>query len=117
LAQEVWAAVLIVISLAVQSLARVEGDRRCSGSRAPRSRIGLVCLAVTAGTAALMFRELALPYCLAAGGMAAWKRRWGEAAAWATGIALFFAFFAWHVGQVKAQLAGSEVAASAGIAQ
>ena len=29
----------------------------------------------------------------------------------------FFALLAWHVGQVKAQLAGSEVAAGAGIAQ
>ena len=64
-----------------------------------------------------MFRELALPYCVVAGGMATWKRRWVEAAGWATGIAMFFALFAWHMEQVKAQLAGTEVAASAGLAQ
>ena len=46
-------------------------------------------------------------------GFAAYNRRWSEVTGWAAGIALFFAFFAWHVGQVKAQLAGTEVAASA----
>src|SRR5581483_210674 len=58
---------------------------------------------------ALLFRELALPYCLVAGAMAAWKRRWVEGAAWAVGIALFFALLAWHVGQVKTQLADLQV--------
>ena len=64
-----------------------------------------------------MFRELALPWCVACGGMAVYKRRWGQAAAWTLGIAAFCGFFAWHVGQVKTQLAGTEVAASAGLAQ
>jgi hypothetical protein len=107
LAQEPWAATLMLISLAAGSLG--------SGSQ-PKS-IGWRCLSVAAGIAALLFRELALPYCAAACVLAAWNRRWLEAAAWAAGIALFFAFFAWHVGQVRAQLAGTEVATSAGLAQ
>lgn len=107
LAQEPWAATLMLISLAAGSLG--------SGSQ-PKS-IGWRCLSVAAGIAALLFRELALPYCAAACLLATWNRRWLEAAAWAAGIGLFFAFFAWHVGQVKAQLAGIEVAASAGLAQ
>src|SRR5262249_9341931 len=77
LAQEVWAAVVIVISLAAGTLAGGEGgtERRSDGERT-RWR----WLSVAAGIMALMFRELALPYCLVAGAMAAWKRRWGEAA-------------------------------------
>jgi len=101
LAQEPWAATLIVISLSAHAL----GGRWRA-------------LAVACGTAALLFRELALPYCGVACLCAAWNRRWWESAAWAAGIALFFCFFAWHVGQVRGQLAGSETtAASAGLAQ
>jgi len=107
LAQEPWAATLMLISLAAGSL---------GGSSQSRS-VGWRSLSVAAGVAALLFRELALPHCAAACLLAAWNRRWVETAAWAAGIALFFAFFAWHVGQVKAQLAGTEVAASAGLAQ
>ena len=107
LAQEPWAATLMLISLAAGSL----------GSGSQSRRVGWRSLSVATGIAALLFRELVLPYCAAACLLAAWNRRWLETAAWAAGIALFFAFFAWHVGQVKAQLAGTEVAASAGIAQ
>src|SRR5206468_8637834 len=82
-----------------------------------RGRWAWSALAVGTGIIALLFRELALPYCLVAGGMAVWKRRWGEAAGWAVGIAMFCALVAWHVGQVKAQLAGTEVAGGGGIAQ
>ncbi len=107
LAQEPWAAALMLISLASSSLA--------NGSQ-PKN-VGWRCLSISAGISALMFRELALPYCAAAGLLAAWNRRWLETAVWAAGIGLFFGFFAWHVGQVRAQLAGTEVAASAGLAQ
>jgi hypothetical protein len=107
LAQEPWAATLMLISLAAGSLA--------GGS--PTKSIGWRVLSIAAGIAALLFRELALPYCAAACVLAAWNRRWLEMAAWTAGIALFFAFFAWHVAQVKAQLAGLDVAASADLAQ
>ena len=107
LAQEPWAATLILISLAAGSLA----------NSAKSNNVGWRVLSVAAATAALLFRELALPYCAAACLLATWNRRWIEATAWAMGIALFFAFFAWHVGQVKAQLAGMEAATSADLAQ
>jgi hypothetical protein len=110
LAQEVWASVLIVISLAL-----VGWDKDAEHPPAHQSQFSVArWLAIAAGISALLFRELALPYCGIACLMAAWKRRWWEAAAWAAGVALFFAFFAWHVGQVKAQLAGLEVAAAGG---
>jgi hypothetical protein len=135
LAQEPWAATLIVVSLAAHGIGGQGDWGRGTGNK----RNGWLCfaqhntgvgrcvsrvsnqawrsLAVIAGIGALLFRELALPYCMVAGAMAMWNRRWGEAAGWIIGIALFFGFFAWHVGQVKAQLAGSEVAASGGLSQ
>jgi len=113
LAQEPWAATLILVSLASSALARGESEVGGRGSAAGRWR----CLAVVAGLAALFFRELALPYCGIACLLSAWNRRWREALVWAIGIALFFAFIAWHVGQVRAQLAGTDIAASTGLSQ
>ena len=86
LAQEPWAATLMVISLAA-------------------FRLKLPWLAVIFGICALFFRELVLPYCLVAAGLAAWNRRWLEAAGWAAGLLGFFAYLAWHFSQVQAQLA------------
>jgi hypothetical protein len=64
-----------------------------------------------------LFRELALPYCLLAALFACWNRRWIDAFAWASGVFCFLALFAWHVAQVKLQLAGTDVPASAGLTQ
>ncbi|HEY2415549.1 MAG TPA: hypothetical protein VGI40_25125 [Pirellulaceae bacterium] len=115
LAQEVWASVLIVISLALLRWDNVGWDKDAQHPPAHRSQPSISrWLAIAAGIAALLFRELALPYCGISFLMSAWKRRWWEAAAWAAGITLFFAFFAWHVAQVKAQLAGTEIAAAGG---
>jgi hypothetical protein len=102
LAQEPWAATLIVISLSTHAMG---GDGRWR------------YLAIATGTLALLFRELVLPYCAAACLVAFCHRRWREAAGWSLGIGLFFGFYAWHVSQVQAQLAGSEVAAAAGLSQ
>jgi hypothetical protein len=46
-----------------------------------------------------------------------WQRRWREGALWTLGIAAFFAFYAWHVGQIRIHLAGSEHAAAGGLSQ
>lgn len=85
--QEAWAATLILISFSAYAL-----NWRAT--------------AVIAGVAALLFRELALPYCAVAGALALFHRRYWEAAGWAGGVALFFGYFAWHVSQVQLQLAG-----------
>jgi hypothetical protein len=98
LTQEVWAATLILVSFSALAL-RWDG------------------LAIAAGLAALLFRELALPYCLIAGCVMAWQRRWWAAFGWGAGLALFFAFLAWHIGQVRAQLAASDVSGTASLAQ
>ena len=74
-------------------------------------------MAIVAGLLALFFREFGLPYCGIAMLLAAWHRRWLEAVAWGLGIAAFGAFLVWHIGQVRGQLAGSEVAAAAGLSQ
>lgn len=100
LAQEPWAATLIVLSLGTHALG---GKWRIA--------------AVAAGVAALLFRELALPYCGVALLGAMWNRRWRECAGWATGLALFCGYFAWHVAQVRGQLVGLDAPAGAGLAQ
>jgi hypothetical protein len=100
--QELWAAVFILISLGAIS----------------RQETGWRVLAIAAGIAALMFRELALPYCFWAGAFAAYHLRWKEAAAWSGGIALFFAFLYWHSQQVAAQLTPEDLQTpGGGIAQ
>ena len=114
LAQEVWAGVLITISVGAHARG---GQRDGETERRKERSAAWQALAIAAGIFALFFRELALPYCGMACLMAAWNRRWGEAAAWAVGIASFFGFFAWHVGQVRAQLAGADVATAAGLSQ
>jgi hypothetical protein len=114
LAQEVWAAVLILISLGAHALGSQQTEKRRNGEMEKQE---WRWVAIVAGLAALFFRELALPYCGAAFVLAGWNRRWREAVMWGLGIIGFFAFFTWHVAQVRAQLAGTEVVASAGIGQ
>jgi hypothetical protein len=107
LAQEVWAGVLIMISVAALRLGSL-------GSFAWRWRL----LAASAGVTALLFRELALPYCLVAGGLALWQRRYWEAALWAKGLVGFGCLLTWHVLSVRAELAEhGHVAGGAGLAQ
>ena len=96
--QELWAAVLILISIS------------CVG----RKEIGWRVLSITAGVAALLFRELALPVCCWAAVLAAWNRRWVDTAAWTGGIVLFFAFLYWHSQQVAAQLTPADLQSTGG---
>ena len=76
-----WAGVLIAVSICAYGMGR--------------PRLGLAL-----GLAAAFFRELALPYCLLALGIAWWNRRRGELAAWVLGLAAWLAFFALHCWQV-----------------
>ncbi|WP_254507132.1 hypothetical protein [Anatilimnocola floriformis] len=96
--QELWAAVLMLVSIG--TIARKE----------PAWRI----VAISAGIAALLFRELALPYCFWAAVFATYHRRWKEAAGWSAGIALFFAFLFWHSRQVAAQLTADDLNGAGG---
>jgi hypothetical protein len=74
-------------------------------------------IAIATALAALSFRELVLPYGCVAAVVALYHRRWIESVAWTAGILAFFAFLAWHISQVHAQLAGTETAAGGGLAQ
>jgi hypothetical protein len=98
LAQEVWAAMLILLSV---------------GAAAFQCR----ALAVGAGLAALCFRELVLPYCLVAAGVAWWYGRRKEAIVWLAGIGLFFLYLGWHAAQVAARLTPEDRADSRGISE
>ena len=59
-----------------------------------------VMLAVLFGTAAMIFRELALPYCVFMAAAAAWRRQRSEVVWWSiglTGFAIFYAVHTFHV--------------------
>lgn len=92
--QELWAAGLIWLSLGLHRLGK------------PWAAIGL-------GLAALLFRELALPYCVGGLILAVYHRRGAEALGWGAGIALFFGYLAWHAGEVRAATAGDVAALGA----
>jgi hypothetical protein len=100
-AQEVWAGVLILLSV---------GAAGCAAF-SPRWRI----VSVIAGLAALFFRELVLPYCVIAGMLAFWNRRRWESLAWFAGVAVFFAYLVWHGQQVAAKLTPEDRVGSTGV--
>lgn len=52
------------------------------------------------GLAALFVRELAAPYCLLAGCLALWRRRWHEVYVWVLGAAFYAVYYGLHAMQV-----------------
>ena len=90
LTQEVWAGVLIQLSIV--SLAQGNFTR-----------------GVLAGVTALLIRELVLPYVLLCLVMALWQRRWWESLGWVIGLMLYAGFTMFHVSQVKMHMALEEV--------
>ncbi|MCE9547779.1 MAG: hypothetical protein K8T25_20090 [Planctomycetia bacterium] len=78
-----WAGVMMLLSISLLSLGRM--------------RLGVVT-----GVGALFLRELAGPYCLVALLLALGRRRFREAAWWTAGLAVYGAFFLWHISQVHA---------------
>jgi hypothetical protein len=90
LTQEVWAQAFIQLS--VVSLAT---GRRFRG--------------VAAGVAAILVRELAVPYVLLCLVISLWKRRWLEAFGWVIGLGLYAALTAYHVAQVRAHMPSEEI--------
>lgn len=98
LAQEPWAATLLVLALAAH--------------HAGRERAAWRCVAIVFAGLALFFRELALPFCGLGCLVALGHRRWFEAGVWSIVLAMFFAFYTWHVGQVRGQLALTGTAAA-----
>jgi hypothetical protein len=90
LTQEVWAQVFIQLSIVF--LAK---GRRLVG--------------VAWGVAALLVRELVLPYVLLCLAISLWKRRWLEATGWVIGLGLYAALTAYHVSQVRAHMPAHEI--------
>lgn len=86
---EIWASVLIALSLAV----------RTEGRWWPAVLIGL---------AAVLIRETALPYLLAMAGFALLERRWRELLGWSAAVALVGAFVAYHAVHVSAVVTSAD---------
>src|SRR5262245_59771728 len=85
LATEVWAAVLIALSICLYA-----NDLWIAGTA-----VALI---------ALFFRELALPYCVLCLALACWRRRRWEIALWLAGLAIYGGFFALHARAVSEQV-------------
>ncbi len=92
---ELWAGVLIAISLLAYAIRR--------------PTIGIV-----AGIAALFIRELAAPYCVLCMVTALINRRWKEAAGWVAGGAGYLAWFAWHAAHVLPRIHAGDAALGVG---
>ncbi len=90
---EFWAGLLMSLALALR-LARPE-------------RWGWTVALIAA---ALLVRELALPFLLLAAAFAVWERRWREAVAWSVVLAGFMLFMAWHASEVLAQVQPGDIA-------
>jgi hypothetical protein len=88
---ELWAGILIALSVAAYAL-----ERRA--------------LAVTAALVALFFRELVLPYCLLCLVISLYQRRRAETLGWLGGLILFAIFYAWHIHEVRQQISGESSA-------
>ena len=86
-----WSGTLIGLSIAAYGIHR------------PHLGVGL-------GLAAVLFRELALPYALLMAAIALGHRRWRELAAWSAGLAAWLAFFGWHYVQVLPRIGPDAVA-------
>jgi hypothetical protein len=94
-AQELWAGVLIAVSI---------------GCYGVHFRAG----GIAAGLAALWMRELAVLYVVVAIVLAIRERRWREVAVWCVGVGCYGAFLAWHAWQVQQHLTEHELAEASG---
>jgi hypothetical protein len=78
---EVWAGILIALSICAYGLRRPGWG-------------------VVFGLFAVVVRELAAPYCVICLVLALGERRWRELLAWSIGLAAYLAFYAWHAHHV-----------------
>jgi len=83
---ELWSGVLVALSAAFFGIGRPTAG-------------------VLVGIAALIFRELAAPYCVLCMAIAAHQRRYRELALWGAGLAAYAVYFALHVAQVLPRMA------------
>jgi hypothetical protein len=87
---ELWAGVLLGLS-AVAYIAR-------------RRTLGVAC-----AVAALAFRELAAPYCIALSLASLVRRDWREVRMWAVGLAVYVPYYGWHVWQATHRIGASDL--------
>lgn len=92
---ELWAGMLLMLSFGLHRVATPE--------RPGRWMPAFACAAL-----ALFIREHSLPFVLLMGAMAAWRREWREAAAWAALVLAFVAVVAWHLSLILPQVLPSD---------
>lgn len=92
---ELWAGVLIALSLAA-------------------FQSGLRYVGVTLGIIALFYRELALPYVASGVAFAVMRGRWREVAAWAAGLTAFLVFLLIHAAVIRSLLTEQDARLAAG---
>ncbi len=88
---ELWAGMLLALAMGLH--------------RPGKKWLGAVLVAALA----LAIREHALPFVLLMAAMAFWRRDWKEGAAWSGLVLAFFAYLAWHLGQVAQHVLPSDV--------
>lgn len=79
---ELWAGMLLALAMGLH--------------RPGKKWLGALAVAALA----LAIREHVLPFVLLMAAMAFWRRDWKEGAAWSALVVAFFAYLAWHLGQV-----------------
>ncbi len=92
---ELWAGMLLMLSFGLHRVATPQRRGRWIGA--------LVCAGL-----ALFIREHALPFVLLMGAMAAWRREWREAAAWAALVVAFLVALALHLSLVAPHVLPSD---------
>ncbi len=95
---EAWAATLMALSWALS------GGFSSAAEGTVRSWLPSVLLA----TAAVLIRELALPFILLMGAFAVWRRHWLEVAGWASAVLVFAVALMLHAGHVAAVVGAAD---------
>jgi hypothetical protein len=88
---ELWSGVLVALSAVSFGL--------------ERRKLGIV-----AALAALVFRELAAPFCIVCVVMSVSERRWREVACWTAGLAAYAVFFGFHISNVLPRITHADTA-------
>ena len=115
-----WPAVIVAaIMQAGAALAYIVPEAAVMGEAWAGALIGLSVLAYAygrrglgcgLGLLALVFRELAAPYCVGATLIAAWSKRRTEVIAWLLGAVAYAGYYSWHLAHVWAARSAVDIA-------
>jgi hypothetical protein len=89
---EIWAGALLALSWGLHL-------PKADSVKAPAALIEWLP-SVLLATAAVLIRELALPFILLMGAFAVWRRQWLQASAWVAAVGMFAVYMAFHAANV-----------------